>query len=382
MSAWVVGIGEAASPSKAESVDTLALGLIAARRALDDAGLESQRVDGILAFGLYGDLVPAEAIGYGLGCRMLRAAFDLTMGGQAPAMLTGLASQLILNRQAEVVLIVRSLRNGVSIGSAVVPRIDGVLRLSAGLSAYPVAASLWARRYLDAANLPDESLAEALFHAGRNVWPPGMFATAPADFSARTLPTSVAEYLESRLISSPLRRDDCVTEIDGAAAVVVTADAPLEDACRSPLRVVGSVWRSTDADVDMSSMLAYPDLSRNVSGPLEDALRSELGVYASDAEILSIYDCFSSVLLQSIEGLKLCEFGEGPQYLAELGRGEGSGQLINPGGGMLARGYLHGMLNLTDAIRAARIRQANHAHTTTIVVSGGMTSGSAVVLEG
>ncbi len=382
MNAWIAGVGEAAPPTRDRRPDTLALGVTAARRALDDAGIAPSAVDGVLAYGLYGDIVPAEAIGFGLGCRTLRAAYDLAMGGQAPAMLIGLARQLVLSGQAEVVVITRALRNGISVGSAVVPRLDGSLRLSAGMSAYPVAASLWARTYLQRAGLPDEALAEAPLHATRRAWgaDAATLSSPPEDFRARALPHSLPEYLDTPMIATPLRRGDCVSEIDGAAAIVVASDAAARDSTGA-MRVAGSVWRSVDADVDMSSMLAHDDLSRNVAWDLHDGLRRELGIDPASADIVSIYDCFSSVLLQTIEGLGLCGFGEAPQYLAGRGHDAATGPVVNPGGGMLARGYLHGMINAIDAVRAARLLRASQTDASALVVSGGMTSGSAVLLE-
>src|SRR5690606_23010313 len=94
---------------------------------------------------------------------------------------------------------------------------------------------------------------------------------------------------------------------------------------------------------------------------------------------------FSSVLLQSVEGLGLCGFGEAPAYLADVRAGRRSGPWINPGGGMLRRGYLHGLNNIVDTVRALR----QLAETTgrvavrdpsALVVSGGMSSGSALLL--
>src|SRR5262249_35850981 len=159
---------------------------------------------------------------------------------QAPGVLMGFARHLIAARQAEVVVIVRSLRSSISIGSTVVRRTDSALRLSAGLSAYPVSASLWARSHLTAAGLPDHAPAAAPPSAGRLAWKPGVaraLGSRPAEFGARPLPSSVGEYLASPMIADPLRRDDCVTEVDGAAAVVMVSDAVRRSASTTPLRV-------------------------------------------------------------------------------------------------------------------------------------------------
>ena len=383
--AYIVGIGEVGVDS-AIPEDSLGFAVLAARRAFDDAGMDVEALDGVLSYGLYGDLVPSDALGYALGSETLSISMDLNLGGQAPAQLISLGAEFVNSRKSRALVVFRALRGrtGVRVGSAEFPRLGEDARTAAGVHAYPIVAGLWARAYLDGTGLSDDDLGEAVLFAERaesdlaRITGRGGFGSAA--YGARKLPDSIADYRESPMISSPLRRYDCVTEVDGAAAILIVDDDFADQVIGPKVRVDKGVWRSKQTDVDMSSVLGYGDLSRNISWALREALADQGAPEPSSMDVVSVYDCFSSVLMQSLEGLGLCGFGEAPRFLRDLKPLE-NGPWLNPGGGMLRQGYLHGMNNAVAAVRALRFLASDRgvdAHG--IVVSGGMSSGSAVCL--
>ena len=80
--ACIVGIGETEYCRKPGSgMSQLGLQLLAATRAIKDAGLEASEIDGIMPFPNLGH---AEGFAANLGCENLRYASIIHMGGAAP----------------------------------------------------------------------------------------------------------------------------------------------------------------------------------------------------------------------------------------------------------------------------------------------------------
>ncbi len=198
----------------------------------------------------------------------------------------------------------------------------------------------------------------------------------------RRTPLSEAQYFESPYVAEPYRVADCTVEVDGACAILVTSLARARDLALPPAIIQAGGWQSHRFDLDMASFLTYDDFSRSYAYHLRDRLWSQAGLSPADIQVACLYDCFTGVLLQNVEGFGLAEIGGGGDYLRRQAA-DPTLPVVNPSGGLLAEGYLHGMNLLAEAVwqvqGAAGPTQVENCRAA-LACSGGALSGSAVVL--
>jgi len=348
----------------------------ACRRCIELSGIGRHEIDGIAAYSMYDDSVPAEAVAGALGLRDLGFVMDFNQGGQSPAYMVMQAAMAIDAGLADAVLVYRALngRSGVRVGRAPAQGLGAELRHAAGLVAYPQVTALWARRYMIETGANELDLAAAAInaraHAVRN---PRALRRAPLD---------EAQYFAAPMVADPYRTVDCTLEVDGACALLVTRLDRARDLRLPPAVIAGSGWRTHSFDLDMASILTYDAPARNFGWYLQEDLWGGAGLRPQDAQVASLYDCFTGVLLHNIEGMGLCGLGEAGEYIRRGRRGERVA-VVNPSGGLLCEGYLHGMNIVAEAAwqvqGEAGPTQVDDCQVA-VTCTGGMMTGSALIL--
>ena len=106
----IVGVGET-EYARGSGRSTRAMAAEAIRRAMEDAGLTSEGIDGLMSYQL-GDSTPSTAVMWDLGIRP-NFYMDVAGGGSSPEALAGLASGAIEAGMCHTVAIFRSM-NGYS----------------------------------------------------------------------------------------------------------------------------------------------------------------------------------------------------------------------------------------------------------------------------
>lgn len=286
------------TPLTAKSGRTvLDLAASACRGALDEARLAPAEVDGIVSFSLYGDSVPPESVAGALGIRDLSFVSEFSHGGQSAAAVLMQAAMAIHAGQAKCVLVFRALngRSGMRIGRHGANGDGAALRQAVGLLAYPQIQALYTRRYFEETGAGERDLAAAVINATQRA------ASNPRALR-RTALTEQA-YFASPYIAEPYRRVDCTTEVDGACAVLVTSLERARSLALPPAVIASSGWHTHRFDLDMGSLLTYESGLRNFGYYMRERLYNEAGHGPSEVDAFCLYDCFSGVLLQNIEGL-------------------------------------------------------------------------------
>jgi acetyl-CoA acetyltransferase len=277
---------------------------------------------------------------------------------------------------ANAVLVYRALngRSGQRVGRAPASGIGTELRYPVGLVAYPQVQALWARRYMIETGATEKDLAAAAINASLHA------SANPRAF--RKQPITETDYFKSPYVAEPYRRLDCTVEVDGACAVLVTSLERARDLKLTPAVITSSGWHTHMFDLYMASFLRYDKLSCNYAYYMRDQLWGMAGLRPREVDIVSLYDCFTGVLIQNIEGYGLCERGEGGEFLRRQ-RSDPKLPTVNPSGGLLAEGYLHGMNLLAEAVwqvqGAAGPTQVPDCNSA-LTCSGGALSGSALIL--
>jgi acetyl-CoA acetyltransferase len=78
------------------------------------------------------------------------------------------------------------------------------------------------------------------------------------------------------------------------------------------------------------------------------------GLSPSDVDLVEFYDCFTSVVVITLEDYGFCAKGEGGAFV-ENGRTELGGELpVNTHGGLLSQAHLGGMLHINEAVTQLR----------------------------
>jgi acetyl-CoA acetyltransferase len=98
-----------------------------------------------------------------------------------------------------------------------------------------------------------------------------------------------------------------------------------------------------------------------------------------------LYDCFTYTALATTEDYGFCEKGEGGQFYRSGRATYGGDLVINPHGGLLSEGYIHGLNHSYEAVLqlrgAAENRQVKDANLC-LVSAGAAAYGSAMVYAG
>lgn len=351
----------------------------AAQAACDDAGLPIDEVDGISSFMIGSDSVSCEAVATILGVPESRYILDLNMGGQSPSFLIGAAAAAIRSGMAKNVIVFRAMngRSGAKVGTAVMAGGAGQYRYPIGYNAYLMYIGMWARRFLHETG-QDESDLGAVAVAQRH------WASLNDRAVLKDRPLDYEGYLASPWVASPFRVADCTSEIDGACAVLVTSLDRARDLRHPPAVLASTAYRAgRHPGLDIGDHVLYQDYTTNYAALLRDELFGRAGLGPGDVDVAEIYDCFTSTVLMTLEGLGLAEQGGSGALFKSGATGMGGRLPVNTHGGLLAEGYVHGMNTVAEAVQQiqgrAGVRQSA-SHEVVVVTSGALVDGSALIL--
>ncbi|HEY3686473.1 MAG TPA: acetyl-CoA acetyltransferase [Streptosporangiaceae bacterium] len=350
----------------------LDLAVAAARAALDDAGLAAADIDAVLSYHM-NDSAPVTHVARELGAEPLGWHNDIHGGGTQSASILGDAAMLIDARVARTVLVYRALngRSGVRMNAA-------DLRLGAGTDftlpyglAGPVAAfALVAQRYLAETGLGADALADVVIASRRNA------AANPR--ALRREPLDRAAYDASPMVASPLRRADCCQETDGACALVLTAaDHPV---ARGAPRVHAVVRGGGPGASDPGRA---PDPTRMFSAYVAAPLYAAAGMRPADIDVALLYDAYSFLVPVQLADFGLVARADLPDVLRALA-GPRPPVPVNPHGGLLSEGYVHGLNNVAEAVRQLRgdgVHQVPDAEVALCTGFGGSYGSAAVLIR-
>ncbi len=190
------------------------------------------------------------------------------------------------------------------------------------------------------------------------------------------------DYLADRIVADPMSVLDCDMPVDGAGAMVLTRADLAKDLRQKPAYVIG--YSNAGNDYVGAPVMTLNGFREN-AGHMADVLWENTGMSPSDVDMASLYDGFSYFPLLWLEALGFCKEGEAFEFIQD-GRIELDGELpLNTGGGALGMGRLHGMPQLIEAVRqvqgACGLRQVKDANVSLAHV-GSAIHGSGLILFG
>lgn len=363
----IAGIGQTEF-SKNSGRSQLQLAAECSLAALADAGLSPSDVDGMVVFTVEeneeGDLLKT------LGIPGLAWSARVGLGGGGSAGAIFQAAAAIASGAAETVLVFRAFneRSETRFGQAASKQVRAYgwngtafnyLFWSLPFGVFTPAAMIGMANlpYMRKYGVTNEDFGHYVVTAREHA------ATNPnAWFYQR--PITIEEHQASKWIVEPaIRMLDCCQESDGGVAVVLTSIERARDLRQKPAVVRGGAW-----DVRPSGTMGLAAREHHVA----ERLWKSSGLRPQDMSLAMLYDAFTPEVFTQTEAFGLCEPGEAKHFY-RAGEGRLSGRLpVNPNGGLIGEAYIHGMNQITEAVRQIRGTAVNQvAHVENILVSSG-----------
>lgn len=376
----IAGVGNTAYV-RGTAKSTLDLHLEASLLALEDAGLTTADVDGIMPASAAGRC--AEDFISNLGLRDLAFSAQTHLGGASTVGAIQVACQAIETGQASCVLVPAG-RRGYS-SERVSTRSMPTASIMADTNEFEapygnLVAVQWfaqsAQRHMYEYGTTSEQLGHIAVtmreHANLN-----------PNALMHGRPMSLADHQASRMISSPFRLFDCSLESDGAGAVVVTSADRANDLKRKPVLISG-----------VAQSHGYPptSLTQKQDMAVVHALRvagekafAMAGIGVEEIDCLMIHEGFTWYVIAGLEALGFVKPGEGGPFVAEGHIKLGGALPVNPSGGALSEGHVSGMNHIIEAVRQLRrevpeARQVNGCERIFVATEGNFFDATSMIL--
>jgi acetyl-CoA acetyltransferase len=340
----VVGAAES-DFGRLSGVTALELHVQAASRALADAGLTKDDVDGLFTSGaaMSGVMPEAATAEYmGLHPRYLEGT---NTGGSVFESMLGHSVAALQGGACTVALIVY----GATPRSSTITRYNRPGTPSSfeepfGLT-LPGRAGMVAGHYMHRYGVTGADLARVAVSIRRNA------SLNPLALNRELI--TVEDVLESRMIADPIHKLDCCVVTDGGGALVVTTEERAADLPSEPVWVLGY-----GEALATETFAAWQPFGEMVAGESGNRAFEMAGVTPADVNVLQLYDAFTINVLLQLEALGFCKPGEA-RDLVQDGTLDFDGSLpTNTDGGGLSSNHpgMRGIFLLIEAVRQLRGR--------------------------
>lgn len=350
----------------------------ATARALADAGLTRDDVDGLYSCGL-GSLAPVEVAEY-LGLRpdhfdstqVGGASWEVMVGHAVAALQAGMARTIVCvyGSTTRADLKAGRRRANLSFGSR------GPTQFAAPwghslISQYAMATM----RHMHEFGTTIEQLAEVAVSTRHN-------AGLNPDAYYRD-PLTIDEVNASPMIADPLTKLHCCIRSDGGGAIVLTTADRARDAAKAPVWVLG-----TGEAISHTTMSEWDDVTESPCVRSGATAFRRAGLTPADVDVCQLYDAFTYMVVATLEGLGFCPKGEGGPFVADGRLRVGGALPTNTDGGGLSACHpgMRGMFLLVEAVRQLRgeagARQVERAEVACVNATGGWFTSAATVLLG
>ncbi len=337
----IVGVGTSRF-GKLQGVSSMGFTLEASKRALEDAGLSRDAVDGVLV------MMPA-VMGeqHGWAARVaaylgIEPTFSATMdmGGATACGSVQTAMAAIDAGYCHTVLCCFATQNWPQ--GVVMQLFGSEFQVPYGdVGAITLMAHIKRRQQFDF-GWRDE-------HYGRIAVTWRKHAQLNPDAQMRK-PMTLDDYLGSRWVAEPLRLFDCCPNTDGGGACLVTSLERARDLAKAPVRLLG-------AGQSHASEIIHPigrDAERIGGARAADLAYGMAGVTPRDIDVAQLYDAFTPRVVHDLVAYGFCKPDEVGAFI-EAGNLDFGGSLpSNTAGGLLSEGHLSGFGHVREGVRQLR----------------------------
>jgi len=350
----VVGVGESdylkdyragakgnATEKGSGAMNSYQLAATALKRALDDAGLTKDDIDGLVV----GGPMSTERT-----CEVLGINASWCVSGDAPRGIHAAVMAINAGLCHTVALVYGNAQrsNDTAYGG---PRADGGGILSYvyyapwGMTSQGGLYSMMFRRHQLVYGTTEEQLG-AVSVAFRK------HASMNPNAVMYEKPITIEDYMNARYISEPFHLFDyCLINDGGVAFILQRSD--MDNGKNPKVNISGLGW----SEMDIDSTQLRPRL-KEFYYPAHKNVREQIypmaGITPKDVDVYATYDSFSTHLLFSLEGFGFCGEGEGGAFI-QNGRIEIGGEIpCNTSGGMLSESYMQSWNHQPELVRQLR----------------------------
>ncbi len=377
-----VGVGSTGFFRDAHARSRLDLALEASVKAIQDAGLTKQDIDGVV-----GTAPQAHLIAASLGLP------EVTHHSNQPMPLVFAVTDAInavYSGAADAILIFHALyrapaisraaardpfRRGLGFGGSPAPaktRLDPERLSAEGYAA-------WASRYFYEYGAGREVLGRIAINERTNA--------LQNPLAAMRTPLTMEDYLSARMVRDPLCLLDMDVPVDGADAFVVTTAERARDLPQKPVLIHAATNGLTARNAEES----IDGLHHHGQHVVIKSLREKSDIWIPDVDVYFPYDGFTIITLQWIENTGWCKPGEGQDFI-EDNWDEASNRIlidgripVNTHGGNHSEGGTQGSGHIREAIMQLRgtagERQVRDARTAFLTPGGMFFNAQGLVLR-
>lgn len=374
----VVGVGDAIY-QRASGKNAIEIALDAITRALADAGLQPEQVDGIMQSPYVGAAFTADTYREHFGTKQ-----DIWMSHEGGAMVWAatapvVAARAIRDGKAQTILNLFAVDWFTQKGSGGEgpgkfhgeERMKANFELPFGWFPQPVYFATIARRHMWEYGTRAEDLGAIAVtcrhHANRH-----------PDAITRDRPLTLEQYLARPMMVDPLRMEDCCLISDGGGATIMTSLERARDLAKPPVVVAGVGEGYSNQGAYWSQQGDFTSTPQVFSAP---KAFEQAGIVPGDVDVLTLYDPFSIVALMQIEDMGFCPKGDAAGFVSgDKLRFDTPGLAYNTHGGLLSHAYVLGISHVNEVVRQLRGEAACQVSDCEVGVYGGYTGHMASTL--
>jgi len=163
-------------------------------------------------------------------------------------------------------------------------------------------------------------------------------------------PMTLEAYMHSRWVAEPLRLFDCCPNTDGGGACIVTSLERARDLPKTAVRILG-------AGQSHSSEIIHPrGTPADHWGGKQAAAKAfgMAGVTPRDIDVAQFYDAFTPRVIHDLVAYGFCDAADAGDFIAAGSLGLDGALPANTAGGLISEGHLSGFGHVREAVRQLR----------------------------
>jgi acetyl-CoA acetyltransferase len=319
---------------------TMGFTLEAAKRAIEDCGVERDAIDGVLV------LMPA-IMGEAHGWASRVAAFlgitpafcaTMDMGGATAIGMMQTAAMAIEAGVCSTVLCAFACQNS---PQGVIPSLFG----SPYAVPYGDIGAITFMAHVARRQMHEHGIASGHYGQIAVTWRRHA-STNP--LAQKREPFTLEDHQSSRMVCDPLRLLDCCLVTDGGGAFIVTTVERARDLRQKPAILAGV------GQIHSAEIIRPYDNGRGGGAEAAEAAYRMAGCTTDDVDVVQLYDGFTPLVVHELVAYGFAAW-EGVGALIESGALGVGGQLpCNTAGGLLSEGHLSGFGHVAEAVRQVR----------------------------